>query len=104
MPLEENADDSNKKFTIWGVLLCFRFMIQHLAELDKCSMSLSNLRLSSKNANILFSPSSSFNESISATANATTSTNTTSSVRSPKKSINYFGLLNLCQVIILEIN
>ena len=53
MPLE----DCKNVFVIWGVLTCFRFMIIHLAELDKChgdtfspAKSMSFLKLSNKDS------------------------------------------------------
>ncbi len=64
MPLE----DCKNVFVIWSVLTCFRFMIIHLAELDKCSgESLSQV----KSANLL---------------------------KQSKRSNNSFNLINLCEI------
>lgn len=82
-------DENNEltKFTVWGVLQCFRFMIIHLAELDKSSSQ------SSQRTKSLFSPSSSIHQF----KQSSTTTATTAATQG-KKSNFYFSLLNLCQI------
>lgn len=86
------------KFTIWGVLLCFRYMIMHLSELDKSSSyssDISNIPIKQ-----LFSPSSTQSPTTSAATPTKASKFQIHSTSSSKKQQNtqYFNLINLCQI------
>lgn len=73
------------KFTIWGVLMCFRFIIMHISELSKC-----------------FSPSSTtsaLDQAANSSANVTPSKQPQQQQKSKKQAnLQYFGLKNLCQI------
>jgi hypothetical protein len=86
MPLEDN-EDVNKKFTIWGVLQCFRYMIMHLAELDKSSSSYFSNFSNDNQVNLPNESNSSFNTSTSSNV-----------IKSAKGTYALFSISNLCQV------
>ena len=92
-----NDFNQTNKFIIWGVLLCFRCMIIHIAELDKSSV---NSNPSGTLAQ--FSTSSmkkSYEDPNGPKKNASPSQQS-SNLRSPSKKMNisYFNLTNLCEV------